>query len=74
MGKAMFKFDVFGRHVIVTRDEERWRAYYCGDEGKRRPAADIIIPASVAEEDLRQYLADLCHEWATGSHPDVTQL
>jgi hypothetical protein len=68
------KFDVFGRIVIVSRVEEAWKAYYGGSEGKRRPATDIVIPASVEEPALRQYLADLCHEWATSSHPDVRQL
>ena len=68
------KFDVFGRRVIVSRVNEAWKAYYCGSEGKRRPATDIVIPASIDEAELGQYLADLCHEWATGSHPDVRQI
>ena len=68
------RFDVFGRRVLVVRSNNRWQAYYLGDEGKRRPAADIIIPANTAEEELTRYLADLCHEWATGRHPDVRKL
>lgn len=68
------KFDVFGRNVIVSKVEEAWKAYYGGPEGKRRSATDIVIPASIEEAGLRQYLADLCHEWATSSHPDVRQL
>lgn len=68
------KFDVFGRDVLVSKVDVCWRAYYCGSEGKRRPAPDIIIPASIAESGLRQYLADLCHEWATSLHAEVKQL
>jgi len=68
------KFDVFGRVVIVSRVGEVWKAYYSGSEGKRRPATDIVIPASIDEAELSQYLSDLCHEWATSSNPDVRRL
>ena len=68
------KFDVFGRDVIVSRVGRDWKAYYGGSEGKRRPAIDIVIPASIEEADLCKYLSDLCHEWATSSYPDVRQL
>jgi hypothetical protein len=71
---AMLRFDVFGRRVLVSRNEGRWTAFYSGVEGKRRIASDIAIPANTAEEDLQQYLADLCHEWATSLHPDVSKL
>ena len=71
---AMLRFDVFGRRVLVTRQNGRWTAFYTGDEGKRRVAVDIVIPESTAEEDVQGYLADLCHEWATNSHPDVRKL
>jgi hypothetical protein len=68
------KSDVFGRDVIVSRVDETWKAHYSGPEGKRRPTTSIMIPASIKEAGGRQYLADLCHEWATGSHPCVRQL
>lgn len=70
----MLRFDVFGRLVLVARDENGWTAFYSGAEGKRRIASDIIIPASTGEEALQTYLADLCHEWATPSHPAVRRL
>jgi len=68
------RFDVFGRQVQVVRAAGRWRAYYPGQEGKRRPADDIVIPADTAESALERYLADLCHEWASARHPDVRRL
>lgn len=71
---ATLNFDVFGRHVFVTRVDEGWKTYYAGTDGKRRPAEDIVIPSDVTEDELCRYLADLCHEWATSMHPDVTQL
>ena len=68
------KFDVFGRRVLVSRLGDGWQAYYLGNEGKRRRADDIVIPSSVMENEIRQYLADLCHEWASPSNPDVRPL
>jgi len=68
------KFDVYGRQVLIEREEDYWSVFYIGADGKRRPAKDIVIPASVAEADLEQYLADLCHEWATDQHSGVRKL
>jgi hypothetical protein len=68
------KFDVFGRRVLVVGSENGWSVFYLGTEGKRRPAWDIVVPDSVSEAEVEQYLADLCHEWATERHPDVKRL
>jgi len=69
-----YRFDVYGRQVLVIREEDHWAAYYVGTDGKRRSATDIVIPASVAEADLAVYLADLFHECATEERPDVRRL
>jgi hypothetical protein len=71
---AMLKFDVFGRRVLVARNEGRWTAFYGGAEGKRRLTSDVTIPANTPEESLQLYLADLCHEWARSSDPNVRKL
>jgi len=68
------RLDVYGREVLVQRTEGRWSAFYVGTDGKLRSATDIVIPTSVEEADLQQYLADLFHEWATEQHPDVRKL
>lgn len=68
------KLNVFGRPVLVERRGDDWVAYYLGSEGKRRPAEDIMIPASIGESELVRYVADLCHEWATARHPNVVRL
>ena len=68
------KFDVFGRQVLVIGAGDEWKAFYSGTEGKRRPAENIVIPSNISEEQLPQYLADLCHEWATSSNPEVNKL
>lgn len=67
-------FDVFGRRVVMVRSSRGWQAYYLGNEGKRRPATDIVVPADVPEASLGQYLADLCHEWASERHPNVRRI
>jgi hypothetical protein len=68
------KLDVFGRRMLVEESAHGWSVFYVGQEGKRRPATDIVVPRSVAAADVVQYLADLCHEWATVRHPHVTRL
>ena len=66
--------DVFGQRVLVVPSDEKWSVFYVGDEGKRRLATDIFVPASVTESQLEQFVADLCHEWASELHPNVARL
>jgi hypothetical protein len=70
----VLRFDIFGRHVVVEQSEDGWLAFYPGNEGKRRPATDIVIPPSLAEADIEHYLADLFHELASKQHPEVKRL
>jgi hypothetical protein len=65
---------VYGRELQLVCERERWTAYYCSDDGKRRRAPDIHIPDGLGEEELLAYIADLCHEWATPTHNDVRAL
>ena len=68
------KFNVFGRLVEVVRCSGQWHAYYLGVEGKKRSAQDIIIASDIEEQDIAQYLEDLCHEWATEKNNWVRRL
>ena len=68
------KFDVFGRNVAIVKTESGWQAFYLGNDGKRRPAGDIIVPASIPEAEIAQYLDDLCHEWASDRNNSVTRI
>lgn len=68
------KFDVYGRYVLIFRTSEGWKIDYASDQGKRRPATDIFIPDFISEFEIEQYLADLCHEWATDKHPLVRRI
>lgn len=68
------KFEVFGRRVLITKFKGAWAAFYLGEEGKRRPAIDIILPPGITESEMQQYLGDLSHEWATEQYPIVKRL
>lgn len=68
------KLNVFGRYIEVVRNIDKWNVYYLGNEGKRRIAEDMIIPSSVQEDELVEYIADLCHEWASSNKSQVTVL
>lgn len=70
----MIRFDVFGRQIAVERSDFGWEVYFLGDEGKRRPARDVLIPSSVTEAELEGYLFDIFHESASPDHPKVKRL
>jgi hypothetical protein len=64
----MREVEVFGRRLLVERTSSGWRTCVPGDDGKRGPLSDTMIPAFVrTDEELLQYLADLWHE---GARPD----
>jgi hypothetical protein len=68
------KLNVYSRIIEVIRKEERWTVYYLGNEGKKRIADDIALPSTLKEEELLEYIADLCHEWATPDNSEVRRL
>jgi hypothetical protein len=71
---SSIKFDVYGRHVLISRTNDGWKIDFVSGDGKKRPAADIFIPYFISESEIEQYLADLCHEWATEKHPLVRRI
>jgi len=68
------KFDVFGKDVLIVEKDGGWKAFYLGNEGKRRVAKDITVPSSISESEMIQYLDDLCHEWATDRYNNVKRV
>jgi pimeloyl-ACP methyl ester carboxylesterase len=68
-----FRFNVFGTQVAISGAPGAWRAFYLGNEGKRR-LADFIVPANLAGDELCGYLADLFHENATPRNNEVRAL
>lgn len=67
------KLDVFGKRMVVERIEGAWRTWLVGPDGKSSPV-DVVVPASVSEDELAQYFDDLYHENATPRHPVVLRL
>jgi len=66
--------DVFGRRVRAARSDQGWQIFYLSADGKRRPADDIMVPDFVTESELINFIADLCHEWATEKFPEVRRI
>lgn len=68
------KLDVFGRLMLATRSGSQWELFDLGSDGKHRLASDVVIPDFVTEAELAQYLADIFHESASPTHPEVKVL
>ena len=68
------RLDVFGREVEIVRRQQQWLVFYPGADGKKRLAEDLVIPAGLEETQLINYVADLCHEWATPERDRVRKL
>lgn len=66
------KLDIFGKQEMeVVRRNGEWLAFYCGNEGKKRKAQGVIIPSSLSEREVVEYIDDLFHEWATPENSSV---
>lgn len=58
------RFDIYGRFQIeVQRKNGAWAVYRLAP-GKRALLDDVIIPASVAADEIPTYLDDIYHELA----------
>ena len=68
-----YKYNIFGREVLIERSHNCWATFYQGSEGKRRNAG-IFVPPEITEAELTQFLSDLRHEWASERHPSVVRL
>ena len=56
-----YRFNCFGRLVVIKGAPGNWSAFLLGADGKRRKA-DFVVPGSLGENDLCKYLSDLFHE------------
>lgn len=68
------KFNAYGRKIEVVRNGESWAVFYLGNEGKKRTAHDIFIPGDIKENELKQYLEDVLHEWATQANAHILEI
>ncbi|MDU7369717.1 MAG: hypothetical protein E7L08_02510 [Klebsiella michiganensis] len=68
----MLIYDVFGRHIGVQRQGERWLLFRVVlNERKCSPLRGIIIPDDLPEAEIPCWLGDIFHEAASPCHPDV---
>ncbi|TYG05592.1 hypothetical protein DJ548_15640 [Klebsiella grimontii] len=68
----MLIYNVFGRHIGVQRQGERWQLFRVDlNEGKFSPLAGVIIPDDLTEAKIPGWLGDIFHEAASPRHPDV---
>ena len=69
------RIEIFGRQFVAVRRRDGWAVHHPGGEGKRGPLLEVPIPHDVrTPRALRDYLADVCHEWATPEHDRVRWL
>jgi hypothetical protein len=67
-------FDVFGKQIQAVKTEDGWDLFEVGHEGKRRHLKNVSVPADSSEDEVRQFLDDLFHEYATATHPRVRRI
>ncbi len=65
------RLNAYGKPILIDRISGEWIAFYISAEGKRRRAHGIAIPADLDLDGVVIYIADLLHESATDTHPDV---
>jgi hypothetical protein len=71
---ANMKFSVYGKTIIAEESSKYWRLYYEGAQGKNQPAEDLKVPSFIEEDELEEFLSDICHEWVSDRHPDVYRI
>lgn len=67
------RFSIFGRIVLIQREQGLWQAYAVGADGKRVPAG-FVVPDFIEEGEMAQFLFDLFHENATSANGDVRRI
>lgn len=70
----VMKFNAYGNKIEVVKSSDNWVIFYLGNEGKKRTAHDILIPPEVKEEEIKNYLEDLLHEWARPGNNTIEQI
>ncbi|HDG1671015.1 TPA: hypothetical protein ACGEYS_001541 [Kluyvera cryocrescens] len=71
----MLIYDVFGRHIGVQREDERWQVFRVDlTEQKYSRLHGVIIPDDLTEAEIPGWLDDIYHEAATDKHPNVTRI
>ncbi|VED53769.1 Uncharacterised protein [Raoultella terrigena] len=71
----MLIYDVFGRHIGVQREGERWLIFRADlTERKFSRLYEVIIPDDLTETEIPGWLDDIFHEAATEKYPEVRRI
>ena len=71
----MLVYDVFGRHIGVRREDERWVVFRVDlTEQKYSRLYGVVVPDELTEDEIPGWLDDIFHEAATARHPDVKRI
>jgi hypothetical protein len=68
------KINAYGKIIEIVRGDDKWHVYYLGSEGKKRYANDIVIPSSLKQCDLINYLEDLFHESTNHGNSTIKEI
>lgn len=68
------KLNLYGKKIEILPVSTGWAVFHLGDEGKKRPARDIVIPKALTEAEIPKYLEDLLHESATPSGTTIDRM
>lgn len=63
-GERDMRFDIYGRFQLeVRRDNDTWEVYR-HELGKRARVVDVVIPSTLAAEEIAIWLDDIYHEFS----------
>lgn len=71
---TFIKFNVFGKNMSLQRKNGEWLLFLESETSMRVRVYDVVIPAELDESELPGYLADIFHENASGTHPEVERV
>ena len=58
------RFDIYGRcQLEVRRENDSWEVYR-HELGKRAKVADVVIPSTLAADEIAIWLDDIYHEFS----------
>ena len=70
----MHKFNVFGKIMSVIRQDEQWLLFLESETSIRKRVFDVVIPPELHPSEIKTYLDDMYHEYATETHPSVSEI
>ncbi|MCW0317531.1 hypothetical protein NB724_002682 [Pantoea ananatis] len=75
LGLHMLIYNVFGRHIGVQRENDRWLLFRADiTERKFSRLYDVAVPDDMTEIEIAGWLSDIFHEAATERHPNVERI